>query len=169
MMPICLLTVLLTRSMGCIWKRIFSGCGHKTGQVIVATTFEPAYNPANCNEQEIRYCLSWWCYQMETFSTIVAFCEGIPPVTGGFPKRRPMTRIFHVFFDICLNKPSGKPSRIRWFETPWRSLWRHCNVLIFTFVYMSENMRIKHRQKIWKQNFKDVLNASGAQWVLNQW
>ena len=49
--------------------------------------------------------------------------EGNPPVTGGFPHKRPVTR----GFDLRLNKGLSIQSRIRWFETPSRSLLRHCN------------------------------------------
>ena len=31
------------------------------------------------------------------------------------------------FFDLCLNKRLSKQSWGWWFETPSRSLWRHCN------------------------------------------
>ena len=44
-----------------------------------------------------------------------------------FPQR-PVTRRFDAFFDVRLNKRVSKHSRCRWFETPWHSLWRHCNV-----------------------------------------
>ena len=37
---------------------------------------------------------------METFSALLALCEGNPPVTGGFPSQRPVTRSFDVFFDL---------------------------------------------------------------------
>ena len=48
---------------------------------------------------------------------------------GEFPAQRPVTRSFHVFFDLCLNKPYGsKQSWGWWFETLSRPLWRHCNV-----------------------------------------
>ena len=46
---------------------------------------------------------------------------------GEFPSQRPLTRSFDVFFDLCLNKPLSKQSWCWWFETPLRSLWRHCN------------------------------------------
>ena len=46
--------------------------------------------------------------------------------TGEFPSQRPLTRSFGVFFDLRLNKRLSKKSRRRWFETPPRSLWRHC-------------------------------------------
>ena len=34
---------------------------------------------------------------------------------------------FDVFFDLGLYQQLKKQWRRRWFETPWRSLWRHCN------------------------------------------
>ena len=42
---------------------------------------------------------TWWRHQMETFSALLAFCEGNSPVTGEFPAQRPVTRSFDVFFD----------------------------------------------------------------------
>ena len=76
------------------------------------------------------YGSSWppWCrHRMETFAALLAHCEGNPPVSGGFPSQRPVTRSFDVFSDLRLNKRLSKQSRHRWFETPLRSLWRHCN------------------------------------------
>ena len=55
---------------------------------------------------------------------------GNPPVTGGFPSQRPVTRRFEVFFDLCLSKQLSKPSRRRWFETPPHWLWRHYNNIL---------------------------------------
>ena len=63
---------------------------------------------------------------METFSGPY---EGNPPVTGGFPLSRPVTRSFDIFIDLRLNKRLSKQSIRRWFETPSRSLWHHCNGL----------------------------------------
>ena len=63
------------------------------------------------------------------FFALLALCEGNPPVTVGFPSRRPMTRSFDIFFDLRLNKRLNKLSKCRWFETPSRSLWRHYNPL----------------------------------------
>ena len=67
---------------------------------------------------------SWWRYQMETYSVLLALCEGNPLVTSGFPSQR---RSFDVFFDLRLKKRMSKHSRRRWFETPLRPWWRHCN------------------------------------------
>ena len=69
----------------------------------------------------------WWRHQMETFSALLAVCAGNSTVTGEFPSQRPVTRSFDVFFDLHLNKPLSKQSWGWWFETPSRSLWRHCN------------------------------------------
>ena len=71
----------------------------------------------------------WWCHQMKTLSALLALCEGNPPVTGGFPSQRPVTRSFDVFFDLRLNKRLSKQSRCQWFGTASFSLWRHYNVL----------------------------------------
>ena len=50
---------------------------------------------------------------------LLALCDWNPPV--------PVARTFGVFFDMCLNKRLSKQSRRRWFDTPTRSLWRHCD------------------------------------------
>ena len=58
-----------------------------------------------CQAIMMEHMSSWWRHQMETFSTLLALCEGNLPVTGGFPSQRPVTRSFDIFFDLCLNKP----------------------------------------------------------------
>ena len=40
----------------------------------------------------------WWRHQMETFSALLALCEGNPPATGVIPLQRPATRSFNVVF-----------------------------------------------------------------------
>ena len=71
---------------------------------------------------------TWWRLQMEKFSALLALCAGNLPVTGEFRAQRPVTRSFDVFFDLRPNKRLSKQSRGWRFETPSRSLWRHCNV-----------------------------------------
>ena len=46
-----------------------------------------------------------------------------------FPTKKPVTRSFDVFFDLHLNKRLSKQLWRWWFETPSRSLWRHCSVI----------------------------------------
>ena len=65
---------------------------------------------------------SWWRCQMETFSAVLALCEGKSPVTSEFPSQRPVMRSFDFFFDLRLNKQLSKQSRHWWFETPSRSI-----------------------------------------------
>ena len=59
---------------------------------------------------------------------VTALCEGKPPLTGGFPSQRPVTRSLDVFFDPRLNKRFSKQWRRWWFEMPPHSFWHHCNV-----------------------------------------
>ena len=75
----------------------------------------------------ILWCLAWWRHQMETFSTLLAICAGKSPVPSEYPAQRPVTRSFHVFFDLRLNKQLIKQSWGWWFETLSRPLWRHRN------------------------------------------
>ena len=70
---------------------------------------------------------AWWRHQMETFSALLALCEGNSPVTGEFPAQRSVTRDFDVSFDVSLNNRLSKQWWGWWFETPSYSLWRHCN------------------------------------------
>ena len=70
---------------------------------------------------------SWWRHQMGTFSALLAICARNSPVTGELPSQGPVRRSVDVFFDQRLNKRLGKHSWGWWFETPSRSLWRHCN------------------------------------------
>ena len=75
--------------------------------------------------------MTWCRHEIETFSALVAFCAGNSPVTGEFSAQRPVTCIFDVFFDLGLNQQLSKQWRRRWFETPSRSLWRHCNAMSY--------------------------------------
>ena len=70
---------------------------------------------------------------METFSVLLAICAGNSPVTAEFPARSPVTRSFHVFFDLRLNKRLIKQSWGWWFEMASRPLWRHCNPYVFPY------------------------------------
>ena len=70
---------------------------------------------------------TWWRHQMESFSALLAICAGNSLVTGEFPVKRPVTQNFDVFFDLRQNKRLSKHWWGWWLETPWRSLWRHCN------------------------------------------
>ena len=85
--------------------------------------------------------VSWWCYQMETFSALLAIWAGNSPVPGEFPAQRPVTRSFDVFLDLRLNKWLSKQSWGWWFEMLSHQLWRHRNVV-----------RIRQWRSGWRQN-----------------
>ena len=65
----------------------------------------------------------------ENIFRVTGPCAGNSPVIGEFPSQRPVTRSFDVSFDLRLDKRSRKQSWGWWFQTPSRSLWRHCNAL----------------------------------------
>ena len=67
-------------------------------------------------------------WKMETISVLLTLCAGNSLVTGEFSSHMPVTRSFDASFELGLNKRLSKQSRWRWFETPSRSSWRHCNV-----------------------------------------
>ena len=72
---------------------------------------------------------TWWRHQKETFSALLPLCA------VNSPSQRPVTQRFDVFFDR-VNKRLSKQSLGWWFETPSRSLWRHCNEHdVFRVVY----------------------------------
>ena len=70
----------------------------------------------------------WRIYTMMTSSNGNIF-RFTGPLCGGFPSQRPVTRNFDVFFDLRRNKQLSKYSWGWWFETPSRSLGRHCHGL----------------------------------------
>ena len=86
-----------------------------------------------------EFCARWWRHQMESFSTLLALCEGNPLVTGGFPSQGPVMRSFDVFCDLCINKRLSKQSTRRCIEAPSRSLWRHCKVALLCFLAYPRN------------------------------
>ena len=77
--------------------------------------------------------IAWWRHQMETFSVLLDLCVGTSPVTGEFPAKRPMTQSSDVFSDLRLEKWLNEEPWGWWFETPSRSLWRHCNGVVYDF------------------------------------
>ena len=45
---------------------------------------------------------------MKTVFALLAFCEGKPPINGGFSPQRDSNAGFDVFFDVSLNKRQNK-------------------------------------------------------------
>ena len=102
--------------------------------------------------------VSWWCHQMETFSALLALCEGNPPVTGGFPSQRPVARSVDVFF-ICAwtngwvnNRDAGDLRRHR----------AHYDVLVTKAIY-SERGSNEHDFNMLKAKMYSHLNLKS--WI----
>ena len=84
-----------------------------------------------CNQDIFQCCCFATCTMMTSsngniFRVTVPLC-GYSPLTGENPSQRPVTRGFDVVFDMRLYKRLSKQSKRWWFETPSRSLLRHCN------------------------------------------
>ena len=124
-------------------------CRHSNGKRQVPYMYQSEFESLSwiCAPREkCRHSdISWWRHQMQTFSALLAFCAGNSPVTDEFPSQRPMTRSFDVFFDLRMNKSLGKQSWGWWFETPFRSLWRHFNVVTLPF-QLKTNIHLYERQ-----------------------
>ena len=114
---------------------------------------------------------------METFSASLALYAGNSPVPGEFPAQRPVTRSFDVFFDLRPNKRLSKQSWGWWFETPSRSIWRHCNdkkpgrLIVdtiswkrFTLASKSSSLRIR-LNAMWMYQFFYSHNSFPSPWA----
>ena len=86
-----------------------------------------------CHTYRTKNIAIWWCHQMETFSVLPT----ISPYKGQW-------RSFDVFCDLRLNKRLSKQTICRWFGTPSRSFWRHCNDLAHTCVFRPFFMHAGH-------------------------
>ena len=64
---------------------------------------------------------------METFFALLALCAGISLVTGEFSYKGQWRGVLMFSLICALKKRLFKQSWGRWFETPSRWLWRHCN------------------------------------------
>ena len=69
--------------------------------------------------------MPWRRHAMETFSVLLAPCEGNPSVAKGFPSQKVSNMSFPVSFDISPTKLLNKQGSWRWFETA--KCWFQCN------------------------------------------
>ena len=93
------------------------------------------------------------------------FVQGKSPVTGEVPWQRPVTRRFVVFFDLRLNQQLSKQWRRRWFDTPSRSLWRHCDKFAFT----KFNLDLPGTDKVAKARWTFLLDNKGPLKIVIRW
>ena len=64
-------------------------------------------------------------HDMDTFSTLLALCEGNWTITDGFPHKRRCVRIFYSLSYITVKQTIV----LRWLKTPWRS----CDVTVMHY------------------------------------
>ena len=83
---------------------------------------------------------------METFSALLALCEGISPVTGEFPAQRPVTRSFDVYIDLRLNKQicawinNGKAGDLRCYRGDYDVIVMYCYTPLSTLFDVTSKM-----------------------------
>ena len=70
---------------------------------------------------------SWWRHQLDTFSVLLAIYEGNSQVISEFPSQRLGTQSFQGFFLSATEQTAEQTMVLPVFETPSRSLWRHCD------------------------------------------
>ena len=70
---------------------------------------------------------SWWRHQIDAFSRYWPFVRGIHRSLVNSPHKGQWRGALMI---CALNKRLSKQWWGWWFETPSRSLWRHCNVYI---------------------------------------
>ena len=110
--------------------------------------------------------LAWWRHQMETLSALLALCAGNSTDTGELTSQMPVARSFDVFVDLRL-KWLSKQSWGWLFETPSRSLWRHCNG---KSLYYSLSSRTKIVSKIPYNRYRyNVVHYSTILHTALQW
>ena len=93
-------------------------------------TWQPCWWPCSYRHQGQFPTYDCACMMPSSYgniSALLALGKGNQPVTGWFSSQRPVTLSFDVFLDLRVNKHLRKQSRLQWFETPSRSLWRLCN------------------------------------------
>ena len=113
---------------GIYWSVLFQVMAWCLGQHRVINTINAGLSLTRSSGSDYVWmkskAFSWWRHHFRVTD----------PLWGEFTGHRPVTRSFDVFFDLRLNKRLSKQSWSWWFETPSRSLWRHCNVVGRIFV-----------------------------------
>ena len=79
------------------WSCIFMSWRHHDDDVMTLKRFPHSW-------PLVRESTAWRCPQIKTFSALLVLCAVNSPVTCDFPRQRPVTRSFDVFFDLRLNK-----------------------------------------------------------------
>ena len=84
---------------------------------------------------------SQWRHEMESFSALLTLCAGNSPVAGEFPAQRPVTRSFHIFFDLrrinnWVNDEGASELRRHRAHYDVNIMWNSDAILLFPFERM---------------------------------
>ena len=110
---------------------------------------------------------TWWRHQIETYSALVA-------LSGQFTSHRwiPLTKAndAELWCFLRLNTLLGQQSWGWWFETPSRSLWRHCNEehTAYFSSYHGQSGSHSQRYKCWYPPIKLLYIKAGSFILTNQ-
>ena len=94
---------------------------------------------------------------METFSALLAICSGNSPVTSEFLAQSPVMRSFDVFLNLRPNERVSKQWWGWWFETSFRPLWCHCNVVPIGIVFCFVHFRLS----LWCPMKLNIIHVTG--------
>ena len=72
----------------------------------------------------------WWSHDIESYSALLALCEGNPPVIGGLPSQSASIAELWCFIWCTPEQHLSKLWSCRWFGMPWHK----CDAVISTFV-----------------------------------
>ena len=116
------------------------------------------------------YLCLWACWrqEMETFFTLLALCEGNPPVTGSLSAQWTSNAVFWGFLSSYLEQPVEQTAEWGWIKTPWRS----CEIsVIIVFVRDDHGRSVGMKTGDKSDNnvhnlLFDIMHNVGASWAI---
>ena len=90
---------------------------------------------------------TWWHHHMETFSTLLALCEGNPLAIGRFPLQKASNAGFDIFY-VSIKTAEQAVELPMIFETSTRPLWRHCNDEKLHYVLLGKSYSVSVKRII---------------------
>ena len=148
--------------------QIFKTIQRLSHVILQLRNFAPWRHILSLSEQTpyTRY-VPLWCLDMDTRLTLLVFCVGNPPITGGCPHKGPVKRNFYVFFDVSLINMLIKQSSWCWFGTPCRSydvtviprmMHTNCRVWYMSVLHLSFQIS----STLESGNLQGHINSTGA-------
>ena len=119
--------------------------GFQCFQLVIPITPEDIITHCETDPARFRSAArGWWRHKMVMLSTLLACCEGNPPVPGGFPAQRASNANLE-----CVGFFLNKLLNCLWFETPWSSC--------MTSYFQVQNLQQKGDRAFERDNYSDAL------------